>query len=219
MFIKKGDVTLIKGEESAPKEDGSYTIEDTFVANYIGVVKSSTEVTGNHTINIGTYNGKLKLEEHIYTFIAHYYVQEKFKFLGDMNLGILNKDSYVQDPVNIITGNLYSDNTDLAILDIGTMITAKRYYNSHDEREGIMGKSWRFHYDSYIEPMDGEKHLKVVYPSGRTDIYIYDNDNNKYSGVTGVYDELTKEDDGSYTLIKQDKTKKIYMEQTSSLTR
>ncbi|MCT4545176.1 MAG: DUF6531 domain-containing protein [Vallitalea sp.] len=190
--------------------DGSYTIEDTWQGNYIAVIETKNQVNGKYKINIGHYKGKIKSEEHKYTFKAMYFASLISNYMKQANLGKATNSELPNDPVNIVTGNFYSDDIDLEILDAGMTIKAKRYYNSQDERTGILGKAWRFYYESFIEQIEGTDNVKVTYPSGRAGVFTYNNDKNIYQPLQGFYDTLQKKDDGSYLLTLQNNTKYMY---------
>lgn len=217
-YYDKNDdgIELLYVKESAERlnmvrndhEDGSYTIEETWQGKYFGIIEETQQVVGTYQTEIGYYSGTLKKEEHFYTYRLKYFAALLPKEMMQGNLGDTPNAPAVNDPVNIVTGNFYSNDTDLEVLDIGMTIQARRYYNALDEREGMLGKSWRFHYDSYLEE-DNHK-VKVIYPNGRTGVFFYNETKNEYEPMPGFFDQLTKETDGTYTLTLKDNTKYIY---------
>ncbi|GMQ61009.1 RHS repeat-associated core domain-containing protein [Vallitalea maricola] len=216
IFKDKNDNIYIK--ESAKRlkterknnSDGSYSIIDEWEGKYYTIEKKLKQVEGTTKNNIGYYKGTIKSIEYEHIYEAIYKVQYKTKEMKESNHGNDSSEQFVSDPVNIITGNSFSTDTDLELLDLGMSINATRYYNAQDERQGILGQSWRFNYESYIQEMEGNNNLKVIYPNGRTGVYIYNKDKNEYEALPGFYDQLIKEDDGTYTLILKNKTKYFY---------
>ncbi|QUI20894.1 hypothetical protein HZI73_00585 [Vallitalea pronyensis] len=208
LFIK--DHVKEDDEIRTDNPDGSYKTEKTYYARYKAIYETKQEKPGNHTIHIAEYEGDLVAEQYIYTYKAKYVVTKITKDMHLNNLGILNKDAYVADPVNIITGNLYAHYTDLSILSMGSTLQASRYYNSLDDRETSLGKSWRFHYDSYIEQLPNSQNIRVIYPSGRGNLFLYDDTQDNYKSMPGVYDDLKKENDGTYVLTLRNKQQYLF---------
>ncbi|GMQ57591.1 hypothetical protein AN1V17_19860 [Vallitalea sediminicola] len=208
LFVKQSAEKL--DSRRIDNKDGSYKIIDTWQGKYFAVKENSKVVNGTYKINIGYYSGKIKSEEHIYTFIARYKVLYALDEMKKALLGNAANGEHANDPVNVVTGNLFSTDTDLELLDLGMNIDATRYYNAQDERQGILGQSWRFNYESYIQEMEENNNLKVIYPNGRTGVYIYNEEKNEYEALPGFYDQLIKEDDGTYILTLKNKTKYFY---------
>ncbi|WP_113673562.1 RHS repeat-associated core domain-containing protein [Vallitalea guaymasensis] len=208
LFIKESAEKISSVRKNNP--DGSYSIADTWEATYFSIIKRVEYINHPGVNYVGYYNGKIKTEEHIYTYSAKYKVQLQSQEMKESNNGNNSSEQIVNDPVNIVTGNLFSTDTDLELLDLGMSIDATRYYNAQDERKGILGQSWRFNYESYIQEMEGNNNLKVIYPNGRTGVYIYNEEKSEYEALPGFYDQLIKEDDGTYTLTLKNKTKYFY---------
>ena len=208
-YYVKESAKLIKSNKIY-NYDGSYSIEDTWEATYCSVESEKKLVQHSQDCHIAHYSGTIKWIEHIYTFVANYNIQINSEEMKEANIGNDSSDKIVNDPVNIVTGNLFSTDTDLEVLDLGLNIKATRSYNAQDERQGILGISWRFYYESFIKEMDGSNNLKVVYPNGRTGVYIYDNEQDEYKALPGFHDQLTKEDNGTYILTLSNNTKYYY---------
>lgn len=105
---------------------------------------------------------------------------------------------YCADPVNIITGNYYAISTDLSIQDRGLPVSIDRYYNSLDTSEGLLGKGWKFGYESHITIDSGN--VKVYYPDGHTAVFTYNTATHSYIAPKGFNDQLIKNTDNTYTL-------------------
>jgi len=111
----------------------------------------------------------------------------------------------VGEPVNIVTGNYYSSDNDLHIPDIGdNALEIVRYYNSLDTRNSMMGTAWRTNYDSFVSIDSVTGNATVTYPDGHTLIYEYSG--GQYIAPDMVYDTLTGNMDGTYSLKLQSKS-------------
>lgn len=110
----------------------------------------------------------------------------------------------VGEPVNIVTGNYFSSDTDLHIPDIGdNALEVVRYYNSLDSRSSMMGVAWRTNYDSSVS-FDSSGNATVTYPDGRTLTYEYNG--GLYKSPDMIYDTFVRNTDGTYSLTLQSKT-------------
>ncbi len=130
------------------------------------------------------------------------------KYLGS---SYEDRQPYIGDPVNSVTGNFYLDEVDLNIEDIGLPLQIQRAYNSTDERSGILGKAWRLNYESKITIDSGTGNVVIAYPDGHTTHFVPSG--NGYSAPEGVFDTLEKNGSGGYKLLLRDKT--VYTYNTS----
>ncbi|MCT4597257.1 MAG: DUF6531 domain-containing protein, partial [Vallitalea sp.] len=208
LYVKIGAKKLDSKRTDNP--DGSYCIVDEWEGKYVAVEKKMEEFDYEGDVNYGYYNGEIKSITHEYTFYVQYDVQLKSKEMKESNYGNDSKEKFVNDPVNIVNGSLFSTDTDLELMDLGMIINATRHYNSQDKRQGILGTSWRFYYESFIEDITKSDNVKVIYPNGRTGVYMYDKEKNEYLPLPGFHDKLTKAVDGTYTLALLNGTKYIY---------
>ena len=111
----------------------------------------------------------------------------------------------VGEPVNIVTGNYYSTDTDLHIPDVGdNSLEVVRYYNSLDSRKSMLGISWRTNYDSSVAFDSVTGNASVTYPDGHTLTYGYSGGH--YNSPNMVYDTFINNADGTFSLKLQSKT-------------
>ena len=112
------------------------------------------------------------------------------------------------DPVNMVTGNFYLNITDMYYQGIGdAAIAITRHYNSVDTRSGLLGKGWRFAYESKLTKKTGGD-MEAVYSSGRT--ILFDKKGSSYIAPDACRDTLTKNADGTWCLVTEDKLTYTY---------
>ena len=87
---------------------------------------------------------------------------------------------YSKDPVNLSTGNFVYDREDLRIGG-AVPLSFHRYYNSLDERSGVLGKKWKHNYEICL--VFEKEHITVWKEDGREDCFKKEED--RYVSVTG----------------------------------
>jgi hypothetical protein len=103
--------------------------------------------------------------------------------------------------VNVVAGNLAIQSTDLSLASIGLPTTVARAYNSAAAgRTGPFGVGWYWSYGVYVVPGSGS--ATVVREDGRSD--IFSGAGQSFTAPAGIYDALSQEADGSYTLTRHD---------------
>ena len=158
---------------------------DHYTGYYSGVVRSAAQDTRVYEY-VQRYHGCIYTRE---------FRDEKFGKPENSN------SECVGEPVNIITGNFYSNIVDLVIPDRGMALEVVRYYNSQDSRPSILGKGWRHNYDSSLSLDETTGNVKVVYPDGHTIIFARVSGGNEYTAPKPIFDKLTANADGTYTLV------------------
>lgn len=120
--------------------------------------------------------------------------------------GYYNTDTQmcINEPVNIVTGNYYDNEEDINIPDIGLPLQIQRSYNSIDSKVGIIGKSWRINYESNISFDSATGNVKVTYPDGHIGEFIPKTGGNEFTGPQGIFELLTKDSKGIYSLRLKD---------------
>ena len=110
----------------------------------------------------------------------------------------------VGDPVNAATGNFIYDNTDISIG--GPYgLEFKRFYNSVDAHDGVLGRNWCHHYEIRLS-REEEGIVSILYGDGHRAYYEpYEGGNEAlesgYRSSLGVFDVLKKlEEDYELTL-------------------
>jgi len=112
---------------------------------------------------------------------------------------------YMAEPVNTATGNFTYEHTDLTVPGPGLSFKFERFYNSQDYYEGVFGKGWHHSYEMRAsEREDGS--VVISWPNGHCD--IYDLVGSHYvPKLPGVYNNLIKNGDSAFTLIRTDQIK------------
>jgi RHS repeat-associated protein len=136
---------------------------------------------------------------------AHcYYLFEASGGLPSINVASLfgsssqySRSSY--EPINLATGNYFYEHQDMSVPGRGLPLTITRNYNSLDTYSGPFGTGWTFNYNMNLTVIADNGNILVKREDGRRDLYIL-NPDGTYSPPPSVYDTLTKNADGSYTL-------------------
>ncbi|MCL4371288.1 MAG: DUF6531 domain-containing protein, partial [Chloroflexi bacterium] len=102
------------------------------------------------------------------------------------------------EPVNMTTGNYLYNHQDLAIPGRGLGLTLSRSYNSLGTGSSIFGNRWSFNYGMSLA-VNADNSVTLGYPDGRKVTYTRNSDGS-YNRPTGVYDNLIRNGDGSFTL-------------------
>lgn len=108
----------------------------------------------------------------------------------------------IADPVNSVFGNYLYQAQDTAVGG-RTPLVFNRTYNSHSQEQGQLGFKWTHNYNIHLKLYDDG--AVVVNGDGRWDLFNK-NSNGSYAPQAGVFDTLTKNNDGSFTLTKKDQT-------------
>lgn len=102
-----------------------------------------------------------------------------------------------KDPVNLGTGSLTAQATDLAMPGRVLGFAFTRWYNSADPRFGALGPGWTHSYDWKI--VDRSAFIDLRRGDGRVDRYTR-NPDGSYAPPVNVFDVLTKNGNGTFTL-------------------
>ncbi|MBP3578363.1 MAG: S8 family serine peptidase, partial [Lachnospiraceae bacterium] len=116
--------------------------------------------------------------------------------------------TYDIDPVNMVLGNFYHSVTDMYFPGIGdAAIDITRSYNSVDDRSGLLGNGWSFSYDTSLNVISGGD-VKITYATGRT--LIFEKSGKNYLTPAVCQDTLTKNSDGTWSLLTEDRLTYTY---------
>jgi RHS repeat-associated protein len=110
---------------------------------------------------------------------------------------------YSQEPVNTGNGNYYYEHSDFSIPARGIPLVFQRFYNSIDNFTGPLGTNWNHGYDVLL----GQTAAGVAtirWGDGHGESYTLKN--GIYVPQAGVYNILVANPDGTFTLIKKDRT-------------
>ncbi|WP_459762185.1 RHS repeat-associated core domain-containing protein [Alkaliphilus crotonatoxidans] len=184
--------------------DGSYRVVRRFVGIYEGYVNVKQQPGGgSKTVYTGVYSGTV-VKPPVYEYKQQYRGTAYTMSTIEANYGSPANCEMVNEPVNIVTGNYYATDQDLLIPDLGLPLEIKRYYNSLDTREGIIGQGWRLNYETGIKFENGYSTAKVIYPEGNTVEFTLVG--GSYQAPETIFDTLTRNINGSFELRRQNKT-------------
>jgi len=110
---------------------------------------------------------------------------------------------FSDEPVNLATGNYVYEYQDLFIPGRGLPLAVTRSYNSQSPLSGHFGSGWTFNYNVRLAAINGSEDVLVIREDGHADIYNASS-NGTYSPPTGVFDILTWNAEGSFTLERKD---------------
>lgn len=161
----------------------------------------------------GYYSGQVtkpSYDTRVWEYIQRYRGLAYTKEVMQLNYSSPKNSEAVNEPVNILTGNYYSTDTDLSISDLGLPLEIIRYYNSLDTRVGMLGSSWRISYDSTISADVATGKGTIIYPDGHTVVFEPKSGTNEYTAPESIFDTLVKNVDGTYSLELQNKLEYIY---------
>ncbi len=203
---------LIAGPTTTYNQDGSYQTETTYRGYYEGTLtKEVTEWIPNiveETVYTGYYSGTVSTADNdtrVWEYTQNYKGCAYSEEAALQNLAKPVNSECDGDPVNMVTGNFFSTWIDLNIPERGLALEITRYYNSRDTRTSILGKAWRFSYDSSLETDTSTGNAKVIYPDGHTIVFSPIAGTNQYSAPESIFDRLEKNADDTFTLKLQNK--------------
>ena len=162
---------------------------------------------GTKGTDYGTYYTWHSAPRYNYSNLANIIVfvvdDDKLEELGDScRQGM--PASRVGGPVNVMTGNMWLEQTDYRIAGSDGTLDINRFYNTMLQTDGLFGKGWRTQFDESLEAY-GDSLVRVNMSDGRA-VYLgrkdttsaYNLSPQKYIG------EVVKEADGSYLLKLKD---------------
>lgn len=124
----------------------------------------------------------------------------------DLNLGPpFDKNTGMGEPVNIASGNMYINKTDISNPAPGTPFEFVRTYNSADKQTGPLGWGWTHNFNITLKPPSDNTSNAVVFEgTGRT-LSFSQVGAGTFKPIAGEYSTLTKTAD-SFIWEKRDKT-------------
>lgn len=129
-------------------------------------------------------------------------------YVSGQSLGAASNNSFSRDPVNLATGNYIYEHVDLHIPGIGFPFEFKRFYNSKFSAQvGLpVGFGWTHSYNLHLSTTLTD--ATVVFGDGHSEIHILNG--GQYTGEAGVYDILTNNGDGTFTLTSKDQSQRNF---------
>ena len=104
------------------------------------------------------------------------------------------------EPVNVINGNMYLDETDYILPGIGEAIDITRSYNSLSNSSGLFGNGWTTQYDESISELSGFV-LRLQMPDGQAAYFARSNTSSAFQSAThNVQAQVVKNTDGTFQL-------------------
>ena len=99
--------------------------------------------------------------------------------------------AFSKDPVNLSTGNFIYDRTDLEVGGREPFVF-RRFYNTINGREGVLGRDWNHNYEVHLEFTDGEAVL--LREDGKEERFFWEKD--RYLSLFASEGTLEKAEDG-----------------------
>jgi len=122
-------------------------------------------------------------------------------------IGQENFWTFSQDGVNMASGNLAFQKTDVSIPGRGEWTEFTRTYNSRSSYSGLTGYGWTSNWEIRLKvPPNGYGPITLVDADGTEHIFARRTDGN-YTPPDGVYLQLVKNTDNTYTITGTDGTK------------
>jgi RHS repeat-associated protein len=100
--------------------------------------------------------------------------------------------------INLAHLNFFLQDKDIAYLDFGRTIQVLRHYNAYSTYEGIFGRGWTFNYGTHLQE-DPSGDVVITWGSGAKKRFALKEDGT-YTPPKAVYDQLSKNPDGTFTL-------------------
>lgn len=108
-------------------------------------------------------------------------------------------------PINVTNGNMYLQQSDYVLNNVGKDINVTRFYNSANQISGFFGTGWTTVYDEYIFQLDS-KMIRLQLSDGKSVYFGRNNINAPFTTLTyDFYGTLTQNQTGSFTLTFKDK--------------
>lgn len=128
----------------------------------------------------------------------------------------IDKTTQVGEPINVATGNMSIEQTDILIPFKEIPLALSRIYNSQGDFNGSFGYGWRSNYDVILSEQPDES----VIESDENGVYtVYArNPDGTYTPSAGKYSLLTKNPDGTFTIVRQH-GRKLFFNSSGNLTR
>ena len=129
-------------------------------------------------------------------------------FVSGQSLGTATSSSYSKDPVNLATGNYIYEHTDLRLPGKGFPFEFSRFYNSKfSDQSGLpLGFGWTHSYN--IRLSTTVSNATVTFGDSHSETHILSA--GQYTAEAGIYDILTNNPGGSFTLTSKDQTRRNF---------
>jgi len=122
----------------------------------------------------------------------------------------------VGEPINVANGQMSTSKTDILIPAKGIPLELTRCYNNQDNYQGPFGRAWRSNFDINLSKQADNSVIETG-ESGVLTIYTSNGDNT-YTPSAGKYSVLTKNANGTYTVLRKH-GRKLYFDNMGRLTK
>ena len=164
---------------------------------------------GQHIISLGlsSDSGYVIFPQTVDTFNSWMY--DIYLTTESTVLGLDTESAYANDPVNTATGNYVYQRRDLAIPGIGFPLRFDRTYNSREASStsatgNPLGYGWSHSY--HVNLSTSGDSVTLTWGDGHTETFTADGLGG-YVPQYGVFDTLVDNGDGTFTLIKRNRTR------------
>lgn len=150
-------------------------------------IQTENRISGTADANLGNGN---KLPYNIKLIL------EKIKKYGPFK-GSSNKTTqYSYDPVNLSTGNFIYDIEDLSMGDQRSKFAFKRFYNSQNEYEGVLGHDWNHNFEVHLRTYVEENIscAEVMLEDGKDEVFAF-TEEGYWAPVNATSSVLTETED------------------------
>ena len=127
----------------------------------------------------------------------------------------LSCNDFTSEPIDTATGNYYLSRTDLSLPGKGLSFNFTLTYNSLDSYAGPMGSGWTHSLNVFLIIAGGS--VEVKEGDGHTASFISTGGGSYGTTTVGEFDTLAQNGDGSFTLMRKNRTK-LNFSSTGSLT-
>ncbi|MDP3787261.1 MAG: RHS repeat-associated core domain-containing protein [Candidatus Omnitrophota bacterium] len=112
-----------------------------------------------------------------------------------------DKATTVAEPINVANGDMFTSKTDISIPAKEINLELSRAYNSQDDFNGQFGYGWRSNFDILLSEQP-ENSVIETDEEGVYTTYTIQPDGT-YKPSAGKYSQLTKNSDGTYTILRK----------------
>ncbi|MDD4938837.1 MAG: DUF6531 domain-containing protein [Candidatus Omnitrophica bacterium] len=196
----------------------TFYIDNVAKSAYWFALSDTSETTGIWSFNIDTSNWAegsahtLKITTLTHPnqaiMVSNVIVAKKTTEVPLTRLLSKDKGTVVGEPINVATGNMFTSQTDILIPGREIPLELSRTYNSQDDFGGQFGYGWRSNFDIVLTD-ESDRVIEV----DETGVYtIYDKDSDgTYKPSAGKYSVLTKNPEGTYTILRKS-GRKLYFD-------
>lgn len=110
--------------------------------------------------------------------------------------------------VNAMNGNFILTEQDFELTGRGYSIQLQRNYNSFNQTNGLFGNGWSSSFEEYL--LEDEKTKNIYWTESDGKQHLFKKNSGGYETPPGLYSQIKKESDNTFTKIEEDKSTTIY---------